>query len=291
MMDLMHLCLAVTHLGRDSAATAVKEQQLSDKGSSARGGDAHRQGRSVMEDSFETFGEELGPLRADPAPPRPLRQTRRPEAYAPRKMREEMIPSPPPLKPEFKNPTRDVNSTRTASPAALSVSPNEKPWENVTLNRCLFVAITILVLTSGFQRLHATLRGQRPAEDDEDDAVRVRCSTSLRNRARPELPESSLWEVMFEWLPDFSDDDDEDDDDEEYENDDGGIKQKKSRSKARASSGLRNKPIPNKTLMKQREDKPKRRRAKKQKKEDTAEKKDKHEPEDGDEEEEVEATD
>lgn len=40
---------------------------------------------------------------------------------------------------------------------ALSIqnlSQIEKPWENVTLNRCLFVAITILVLTSGFQRLH-----------------------------------------------------------------------------------------------------------------------------------------
>ncbi|KAM9789508.1 uncharacterized protein ACB057_012147 [Neosynchiropus ocellatus] len=231
-----------------------------------------------MEDSFETFGEELGPLRADPAPPRPLRQTRRPEAYAPRKIREEMIPSPPPLKPEFKNPTRDLNSMRTvAPPAAPSVSLNEKPWESVTLNRCLFVAITILVLTSGFQRLHAaTLRGQRPAEDDEDDSVR---------------PENSLWEVMFEWLPDFSDDDEEEeDDDEEYEDANGGIKQKKSRSKGRASSGLRNKPIPNKTLMKQR-DKPKRRRAKKQKTEDIAEKKDKHEPDDIDEEDETEAMD
>lgn len=40
---------------------------------------------------------------------------------------------------------------------ALSIqnlSQIEKPWENVTLNRCLFVAISILVLTSGFQRLH-----------------------------------------------------------------------------------------------------------------------------------------
>lgn len=35
-----------------------------------------------------------------------------------------------------------------------NLSQMEKPWENVTLNRCLFVAITILVLTSGFQRLH-----------------------------------------------------------------------------------------------------------------------------------------
>lgn len=35
-----------------------------------------------------------------------------------------------------------------------NLSQMEKPWENVTLNRCLFVAITILVLASGFQRLH-----------------------------------------------------------------------------------------------------------------------------------------
>lgn len=40
---------------------------------------------------------------------------------------------------------------------ALSIqnlSQIDRPWENVTLNRCLFVAITILVLTSGFQRLN-----------------------------------------------------------------------------------------------------------------------------------------
>lgn len=40
---------------------------------------------------------------------------------------------------------------------ALSIqnlSQIDRPWENVTLNRCLLVAITILVLTSGFQRLN-----------------------------------------------------------------------------------------------------------------------------------------
>lgn len=40
------------------------------------------------------------------------------------------------------------------APSIQNVTKIEKPWENVTLNRCLFVAITILVLTSGVQRLH-----------------------------------------------------------------------------------------------------------------------------------------
>lgn len=35
-----------------------------------------------------------------------------------------------------------------------NLTPIETPWENVTLNRCLFVAISILVVTSGFQKLH-----------------------------------------------------------------------------------------------------------------------------------------
>lgn len=35
-----------------------------------------------------------------------------------------------------------------------NVAQIEAPWEGVTLNRCLFIAITILVLSSGCQRLH-----------------------------------------------------------------------------------------------------------------------------------------
>lgn len=35
-----------------------------------------------------------------------------------------------------------------------SMAQIEVPWEGVTLNRCLFIAITILVLSSGCQRLH-----------------------------------------------------------------------------------------------------------------------------------------
>ena len=37
-----------------------------------------------------------------------------------------------------------------------SLSQVEVPFQGVTLNRCLFIAITILVITSGFQRLNGT---------------------------------------------------------------------------------------------------------------------------------------
>lgn len=47
---------------------------------------------------------------------------------------------------------------------ALSIqnlSQIDRPWENVTLNRCLLVAITILVLTSGFQRLNGKYKQEK----------------------------------------------------------------------------------------------------------------------------------
>lgn len=97
-----------------------------------------------------------------------------------------------------------------------NLSQTEKPWENVTLNRCLFVAITILVLTSGFQKLHGNqappprvsvhpgttrlmfgggggvglteaLRGQRPLEEEEDAGLKVRRSGALRHRQEVEV--------------------------------------------------------------------------------------------------------
>lgn len=35
-----------------------------------------------------------------------------------------------------------------------NLSQIETPWEGVTLNRCMIIAITILLLSSGFQKLH-----------------------------------------------------------------------------------------------------------------------------------------
>ncbi|XP_041805808.1 junctional sarcoplasmic reticulum protein 1 [Chelmon rostratus] len=215
-----------------------------------------------MEESYETFEEELGPPRADPPPQRPVRQIRRPEMYATRRVREEMAPVPQQPRAEHRTLPREPSFARTTSlHKALSIqnlSRIETPWENVTLNRCLFVAITILVLTSGFQRLHEALRGQGTAEEEEEFRMTVRRPGTLRHRGQPPEPETTLWDVMFWWLPDLDDEEDEEEDDDE------GIKGGKSKrgATARTSRGLRNKPLPDRKLMKRREGKLKERRAK-----------------------------
>lgn len=68
-----------------------------------------------------------------------------------------------------------------------------------------------------------------------------------------------MWEVMFWWLPDLDDEDDEEEDD------DGVVRRVKSKrgATARPSRGLRNRPLPDKKLIKQREGKLKERGAKK----------------------------
>ncbi|XP_051256180.1 junctional sarcoplasmic reticulum protein 1 isoform X2 [Dicentrarchus labrax] len=225
-----------------------------------------------MEESYETFEEELGPPRADPPPQKPVRQIRRPEMYATRKVREEMPPVSQQPRGELRTSPREPSFPRTTSlRKAMSIqnlSQIETPWENVTLNRCLFVAITILVLTSGFQRLHETLRGQGPAEEEEL-GLAVRRSGSLRHRRQPPEPETTLWEVMFWWLPDLDDEEDEEEEDDE----EGKRRKSKSRATAPATRGLRNKPLPVKKLTKPREGKLKDRRAKKDRDEEIQDKK------------------
>ncbi|XP_037131740.1 junctional sarcoplasmic reticulum protein 1 [Syngnathus acus] len=205
-----------------------------------------------MEESYETFEEELGLTREDPPPQKPVRQIRRPEMYASGKVREETsaVLQPPKVEPTLpmeSTPPKKFPVQKTLS--MQNLSQIETPWENVTLNRCLFVAISILVLTSGFQRLHETLRSRGIAEEEEEADLTVRQPTTLRHRGKPPQPETTLWEVLFWWLPDL-DDDDEDD-------------EKRTRREAQSSRGLRNKPIPDKKLMKKSEGTLKTRRARK----------------------------
>ncbi|XP_045908936.1 junctional sarcoplasmic reticulum protein 1 isoform X2 [Micropterus dolomieu] len=236
-----------------------------------------------MEESYETFEEELGSPRADPPPQKPVRQIRRPEMLATRKVREEMAPVPQQPRAEPRALPREPSFPRTTPlHRALSIqnlTQIETPWENVTLNRCLFVAITILVLTSGFQRLHETLRGQGIAEEEEV-GLTVRRPGTLRHRRQPPEPETTLWEVMFWWLPDLDDEEDE----EEDVNDVDEVKRGKSKRKAtaRAPRGIRNKPLPDKKLMKQREGKLKDRRTKKAKDEEIKDKTDRDQTEEPD---------
>ncbi|XP_019117681.1 uncharacterized protein LOC104929672 [Larimichthys crocea] len=219
-----------------------------------------------MEESFETFEEELGLPRADPPPQKPVRQIRRPEMYATRRVREEMAPVPQQPRGEPRALHREPSHPRATSlhkqaVSTQSTSQLETPWENVTLNRCLFVVVTILVLTSGFQRLHETLRGQRTVEEEEEYDLAVRRSCILRHR-QPSEPETSLWDIMFWWLPDL---DDDEEDEEEEEDDDIEVKRRKPKRGGTVQTwrGLRNKPLPDKNLMKRRGGKLKNRRAKK----------------------------
>ncbi|XP_008332030.1 uncharacterized protein LOC103395946 [Cynoglossus semilaevis] len=210
-----------------------------------------------MEDSYETFEEELGPRRTDPPHLlKPLRQIRRPEMYATRKFREELAPAAHQIRAETKSFTRNPEQslpkmTSLHKPSSTqNLTQVEVPWENVTLNRCLFVAITLLVITSGFQRLHETLRGRVTVEEREEMELMLRKTSSIRHRGAPE-PETSLWEVMFWWLPDLNDEDE------------GKTRKSKKRATGRRSSGLRNKPLLDKELLKERDEKFKDRRERK----------------------------
>ncbi|KAM9428916.1 uncharacterized protein ACWYII_019762 [Salvelinus alpinus] len=187
-----------------------------DKGPWCFLGDASCRTRAEMEESFEMFEEELG--RPEPPPQKPVRQVRRP------------VP---------------VSLRKAISPQNLSQI--ETPWEGVTLNRCLLITITILLLSSGFQKLHETIKGRRAVEEEEyADAL---------------TPETSLYEVLFWWLPDFND---EDDDRETKQ-----VRLKKG-VRERSLKGLRSSGTPERRLFKGREGEEKRaKRAKRERDEET----------------------
>ncbi|XP_062413699.1 uncharacterized protein LOC119209485 isoform X2 [Pungitius pungitius] len=121
--------------------------------------------REGMEESYETFEEELRPPRAVPPPQKPVRQIVRTEMNTTRKFKEEILTFSQPARAEPKILPREPSFPRTTALRKASSFQNltqiETPWENVTLNRCLFVAITILVLTSGFQKLHGKSNKRR----------------------------------------------------------------------------------------------------------------------------------
>ncbi|KAE8291003.1 hypothetical protein D5F01_LYC10596 [Larimichthys crocea] len=232
----------------------IMNNRLCDKSSHDAARGPHKcRGREGMEESFETFEEELGPPRADPPPQKPVRQIRRPEMYATRRVREEMAPVPQQPRGEPRALHREPSYPRATSlhkqaVSTQSTSQLETPWENVTLNRCLFVVVTILVLTSGFQRLH----GKNSAwSEDSGGGGRIRPSSKTVMHITTQTTIRDL--------------DDDEEDEEEEEDDDIEVKRRKPKRGGTVQTwrGLRNKPLPDKNLMKRRGGKLKNRRAKK----------------------------
>ncbi|XP_028833851.1 uncharacterized protein LOC114788992 [Denticeps clupeoides] len=195
------------------------------------------------ESSFETFEEELGaPLREAP-PPKPVRQTRRPEMYAQRRsMRED----PPTSQQVPKALQREVHpSTASTIHRAFSLqnlTQIEAPWEGVTLNRCLFIAITILVISSGLQSLHEVLRGRRAVGGDMEQmegGLSLQYTALKKHSSEPET-ESSLWETFLWWISD----------DDEDEKPQGRKRRTKQETRQSSPRGLRHRKQPERNLLK-----------------------------------------
>ncbi|XP_061098767.1 uncharacterized protein LOC133128978 [Conger conger] len=171
----------------------------------------------MEESTYETFEDELGtPLQEKP-PAKPVRLIHRADMQATRKVKEEP-PSPQNApKPALKEISRTMSIRRALS--IQNLGQMESPWAGITLNRCLFVAVTILLISSGIQRLNEALKALRAEEDGkrvQEDGGRVEESLALRHAAlkrdgTPPQPASSLWHSLFQWV---LDDDDEDEEEE-----------------------------------------------------------------------------
>ncbi|XP_063074607.1 retrotransposon-like protein 1 [Engraulis encrasicolus] len=200
----------------------------------------------MEESTFETFEDELGsPLQEAPTPPKPIRQARRPEMYAQqRRMREDaaipqQVPKTIPREPSTSR-TNAVSGLRKAL-SMQSLAQVEVPFQGVTLNRCLFIAITILVITSGCQRLNETLRGRKDTvEEEEESALSLRHGGLKKHQPEPE-PETSLWDTFFWWM------DDDDDDDAK------GRGRKKRAAQEKSSRSLRHKHLEGRSLLRKSE--------------------------------------
>ncbi|XP_071217235.1 uncharacterized protein [Salvelinus alpinus] len=242
-------------------------------------------------------GEELA--RPEPPPQKPVRRPG-PEMYAQerrRTLQERTMPSQqePPVMQQVpkmmsREPSLPARSMSLRKAMSLqNLSQIETPWEGVTLNRCLFIAITILLFSTGFQKLHETIKGGRGVEEEEYDIALTVRRSALRHKAKPQevvvqtykilsrlsglrnlipdMPETSLYEVLFWWLPDFDDDNEEAD---EGETKQGRVKK---RVRERSLKGLRSSGTPETRLVKARVGKTKDKRAKRERDEGTKGKK------------------
>lgn len=190
----------------------------------------------MEESTFETFEEELGKPVQDVPPPKPIRQARtgsRAEMYAQRRLREEapIVQQVPKMIPR-EHPVSGAASLRKAL-SIQNLTQIETPWEGVTLNRCLIVAIAILLLTSGLQKIHESVRGRK---DEELTALNERHNLIKRGKITPHEPDTSLWDMLFWWL---------DDDDE-------GSGKSKRATGERVSRSLRHRALPDLRLLKTR---------------------------------------
>ncbi|XP_050982157.1 uncharacterized protein LOC127175245 isoform X1 [Labeo rohita] len=192
------------------------------------------------ESTFETFEEELGKPLQEAPPQKPIRQVRtggRAEMYAQRRVREEapIVQQVPKMIPR-EHPVSSATATLRKALSIQNLTQIETPWEGVTLNRCLIAAITILLLSSGLQRIHDAVRGRKDVSEDLI-ALNDRHTLIKRGKITPHEPDTSLWDTLFWWI-------DDDDDDEG---------KSKRAARGKVSRSLRHRPLPDLRLLKKRD--------------------------------------
>ncbi|XP_051985454.1 uncharacterized protein LOC127645814 isoform X2 [Xyrauchen texanus] len=155
--------------------------------------------------------------------------------YAQRRVREEApIVQQVPKSVPREHPLSSATSLRKTL-SIQNLSQIETPWEGVTLNRCLLLVITILLLSCTLQRINEALRGHK--EVSEDFVTLAERQTLIkRERATSHEPEISLWDTLFWWV---ADDDDEG--------------KSKRATRERVSRSLRHRALPDPKLLKKRE--------------------------------------
>ncbi|XP_066552387.1 junctional sarcoplasmic reticulum protein 1 [Amia ocellicauda] len=148
-----------------------------------------------------------------PTPPQPRKQTRSPDVPTPKKSKEEHLhqprveegeefveaveaveTKPPPRPPPPKEKPRHAPMRHAASTG----SQLEAPWGGITLNRCLLVAMVIVLISSGCQRLQDALDFWEDDPHTLEVGVLPACISVVEDRAA-ELPETSIWDYMLWW--------------------------------------------------------------------------------------------
>ncbi|XP_048844946.1 junctional sarcoplasmic reticulum protein 1 isoform X2 [Brienomyrus brachyistius] len=162
------------------------------------------------ESTFEMFEEELRSPAQQESAQKPIRHVRRADTQSLKRTMEN-LPSPQPTPKVTQQGMSPGLSLRRAL-SLPSLSQIESPWKNVTLNRCLILAITIVLIGSSFQRLYEVLQEWRHKDGPElsDPHTLHLRHVSPKQEVSLQQAESSLWDNWFwDWILDDEDEDDE----------------------------------------------------------------------------------
>ncbi|KAJ8419058.1 hypothetical protein AAFF_G00005570 [Aldrovandia affinis] len=140
-------------------------------------------------------------LKEEP-PPKPVKLRRADVLSSKKKKVSEGPPSP-----------RQGSKKSSKEASRPAGSNNENPWEWITLNRCLFMAVIIIVVSTGVNNVNEALEAFWEVEDGEElpEELALR-QNGVEQGSTPEQTESFMWDNLFWWSAGPQQDDDENDD-------------------------------------------------------------------------------